>query len=82
MAAEKEEASELFSPVGQKASRARQGAESFVAAEKILLDITFQELCVSARIRSARAKVTVGKRAPSKKAAQTVAVISDRRNEP
>lgn|GEM_PF-1868620 len=53
-----------------------------MAAEKILLDLTSQELCVSATISSARAKVTGGKRAPSKKAAQTVAVISDRRNEP
>ena len=43
MVAETKESSKAFSPVSQLADWARQGIESFVAAQKILFDLTAQQ---------------------------------------
>ncbi len=72
MAAKRRESSKSFSPVSELADWARQGVESFVAAQKILLDLTARQNDLAtgmARERLSKARTRVG---------ATIATVADK----
>jgi len=68
MAVQKKEESQPFSPAGQVASWARQGVDSFFAAQKILLDLTAQQNALF--IGMVRERVSMPRIHPGKAIAQ------------